>query len=59
MKGMRRGKDSAPFTMDRIGKVSESGREFDIEFWQRQGSRAIFAAAWQNGLRRASLEEAE
>jgi hypothetical protein len=47
MKGMGRGRDSAPFIMERIGKVSESSREFDIQFWQRQGSRAIFAAAWQ------------
>jgi len=33
--------------MERIGKVSESDRSFDIEFWQRQGSTAIFAAAWE------------
>ena len=37
----------APFTMERIGKISESSRKFDIEFWQRQGSTAIFAAAWE------------
>jgi hypothetical protein len=36
-----------PFVMERIGKVSESDRSFDIEFWQRQGSTAIFAAAWE------------
>ena len=36
-----------PFVMERIGKMSETGRDFDIEFWQRQGSTAIFAAAWQ------------
>ena len=30
-----------------VGKVSESNRAFDVEFWQRQGSMAIFAAAWQ------------
>jgi hypothetical protein len=36
-----------PLVMERIGKVSESGRSFDIEFWQRQGSTAIFAAAWE------------
>ena len=23
------------------------GREFDIEFWQEQGTEAIFAAAWE------------
>jgi hypothetical protein len=33
--------------MERIGKVSESDRSFDVEFWQRQGSNAIFAAAWE------------
>jgi hypothetical protein len=33
--------------MERIGKMSETGREFAIEFWQRQGSTAIFGAAWQ------------
>ena len=32
--------------MERMGKLSESDRSFDIEFWQRQGSTAIFAAAW-------------
>ena len=35
-----------PLIMERIGKLSESDRSFDIEFWQRQGSTAIFAAAW-------------
>ena len=38
---------SRPMIMERIGKVSESDRKFDIEFWQRQGSNAIFAAAWE------------
>ncbi len=37
----------APKIMERIGKVSESDRTFDVEFWQRQGSNAIFAAAWE------------
>jgi hypothetical protein len=36
-----------PLIMERIGKVSESGRSFDTEFWQRQGSTAIFTAAWE------------
>jgi hypothetical protein len=35
------------FVMERVGRVSETGREFDIEYWQRQGSTAIFAAAWE------------
>ena len=39
--------DNRPVVMERIGKLSESDRSFDIEFWQRQGSNAIFAAAWQ------------
>ncbi len=33
--------------MERVGKVSENSRAFDVEFWQRQGSTAIFAAAWE------------
>jgi hypothetical protein len=37
----------APLIMERIGKLSESNRRFDLEFWQRQGSTAIFAAAWE------------
>jgi hypothetical protein len=45
---MSEGRDTQnPFTMERIGKVSESNRDFDIEFWQRQGSTAIFSAAWE------------
>ena len=36
-----------PVIMERIGKMSESGRRFDVEFWQRQGAAAIFAAAWE------------
>jgi hypothetical protein len=41
-------KDSeTPIVMERIGRVSESNRSFDVEFWQRQGSSAIFAAAWE------------
>ena len=40
-------KDSDPLIMERIGKMSESDRSFDVEFWQRQGSTAIFAAAWE------------
>ena len=33
--------------MERIGKISETDRSFDVEFWQRQGPNAIFAAAWE------------
>jgi len=28
-------------------RARASGRSFDIEFWQKQGSIAIFAAAWE------------
>jgi len=38
---------SRPLIMERIGKMSETSRKFDIEFWQHQGSTAIFAAAWE------------
>jgi len=38
---------SSPLIRERVGKVSESSRAFDVEFWQRQGSTAIFAAAWE------------
>ena len=33
--------------MERIGKMSETDRAFDLEFWQSHGSNAIFAAAWE------------
>jgi hypothetical protein len=39
--------DSDPLIMERIGKTRESDRSFDVEFWQWQGSTAIFAAAWE------------
>lgn len=35
------------FVMERKGKLEDLDRSFDIEFWQRQGSAAIFAAAWE------------
>ncbi|MDQ6787567.1 MAG: hypothetical protein M3033_12240 [Acidobacteriota bacterium] len=35
-------------TMMRFGKnLAEMDKSFDIEFWQRQGDRAIFQAAWE------------
>lgn len=41
-------KDPKQFTMMRFGKkLSDMDRSFDIEFWQRQGDRAIFEAAWE------------
>jgi hypothetical protein len=46
--------DSAPpeqarddFVMERLGKMRDAGRSFDIEYWQRQGDAAIFRAAWE------------
>lgn len=33
--------------MERKGKLEDLDRSFDIEFWQIQGSAAIFAAAWE------------
>ena len=39
--------DNPAWVMERLGKMSESNRKFDVEFWQRQGSTAIFAAAWE------------
>ncbi len=28
------------------GRLDEDSKKFDIEFWQRQGSKAIFEAAY-------------
>ena len=39
-----KGKD---FIMERMGRIEDMDRSFDIEFWQRQGSAAIFRAAWE------------
>jgi hypothetical protein len=33
--------------MERKGRIEDLDRSFDIEFWQRQGSAAIFAAVWE------------
>jgi len=41
------GNPSPPLIMERLGKLNQSDRSFDVEFWQRQGSSAIFAAAWE------------
>lgn len=32
--------------MGRLVRAEDADRSFDIEFWQRQGDEAIFAAAW-------------
>jgi len=31
--------------MERYGRISGMDRSFDIEYWQRLGAEAIFAAA--------------
>jgi hypothetical protein len=41
------GNERPPLIMERMGKLSESNWSFGVEFWQRQGSTAIFAAAWE------------
>ena len=33
--------------MIRSGQIKETGREFDVEFWQRLGTEAILDAAWE------------
>ena len=33
--------------MERFGRIQEMDRSFDIDYWQRLGPEAIFAAAWQ------------
>jgi hypothetical protein len=33
--------------MERIGKLEELDRSFDLAFWQAQDSTARFAAAWE------------
>ena len=40
--------DSKPrVVMERLTRLADADRSFDIEFWQRQGDAAIFAAAWE------------
>jgi hypothetical protein len=36
-----------PLAMARLSRLEDCDRSFDIEFWQRQGDAAIFAAAWE------------
>src|SRR3979490_497450 len=33
--------------MERLGKLEDMDRSFDIEFWQTLGDGAIFQAAWE------------
>lgn len=39
--------DRSNFVMERLSRVDEQDRSFDIEFWQRQDSNARFSAAWE------------
>jgi hypothetical protein len=40
--------DSAPrLVMAQLTRLEEVDRSFDIEFWQRLGDEAIYAAAWE------------
>ena len=36
-----------PFVMESYGRIEDSDRSFDVEYWQRQGDDAIFSAAWE------------
>jgi hypothetical protein len=33
--------------VERLGKIEDLDRSFDVAYWQRQGAQAIFAAAHQ------------
>ena len=35
-----------PVVMARLVRLEDADRSFDVEFWQRLGDGAIFAAAW-------------
>lgn len=40
--------NAGQLTMMRFGKnIAEMDKSFDIEYWQRQGDKAIFQAAWE------------
>lgn len=39
--------DQNPFIMERLIKLKDHDRTFDIQFWQAQTSQARFEAAWQ------------
>lgn len=36
-----------PETMERMGKLADLDRSFDIQFWQAQSPTARFQAAWE------------
>ena len=35
------------FTMMRRGRIQDLDRSFDLQFWQKQESKARFEAAWE------------
>jgi len=39
--------ETTQFVMEGLSRAEDLDRSFDIEFWQRQDSRARFAAAWE------------
>jgi hypothetical protein len=41
------GEDGSGFVMERLGRLEDTDRSFDIAYWQRQGDAAIFRAAWE------------
>ena len=40
-------KSNHPLVMERLTRLEDADRSFDIEFWQRLGDAAICAAAWE------------
>jgi hypothetical protein len=50
MKTERQGKTQTTkqrVIMERVGRIEDLDRSFDVEFWQRLGDEAIFDAAWE------------
>ena len=44
---MKTDKKVAPRFMTRVVRGKPADRQFDIDFWQAQGTEAIFNAAWE------------
>ena len=52
--------DSKPrVIMERLTPAEQADRSFDIEFWQRQGDAAIFAAAWEMVVFASKFKESD
>jgi hypothetical protein len=41
------GESKPRLVMERLTRLEDADRSFDIEFWQQLGDEAIFAAAWE------------